>query len=158
MSTAVAPTSYELLLERTIPWPRQRVFRAWTDERQLAQWFGPQGFSCPRCLLDPRPGGGINIEMRAPDGTVQHVHGVVREIQAPQRLVLNTLIPDVKRPPVLEMLHTVTFVEAPGGTLLIWRSQPRQAKLAAAAMLDGHEEGCRQTLDRLALYLARVPR
>ena len=37
--------------------PVALVYRAWTDPAQLAQWFPPEGFTAPRCEVDPRPGG-----------------------------------------------------------------------------------------------------
>jgi uncharacterized protein YndB with AHSA1/START domain len=45
--------------------PRTVVFRAWIDAGQLAQWWGPKGFTNPVCEIDARVGGAIRIHMRA---------------------------------------------------------------------------------------------
>src|SRR5262249_20501202 len=58
-ATASAPA--DLVLTRTIGAPRAQVFKAWTDPRRFAQWWGPHGFTSPVCELDPRPGGNIRV-------------------------------------------------------------------------------------------------
>lgn len=54
-----AQASNELQITRVFDAPRELVYRAFTDPDQLAQWFGPVGFSVPResVEIDPRPGG-----------------------------------------------------------------------------------------------------
>src|SRR3954466_8161692 len=42
----------ELVLERVFNAPRHLVYRAFTDPDQLAQWFGPIGWSVPRNTID----------------------------------------------------------------------------------------------------------
>jgi uncharacterized protein YndB with AHSA1/START domain len=37
--------------------PRALVWKAWTDPKMMAQWFGPRGFTNPVCELDVRAGG-----------------------------------------------------------------------------------------------------
>lgn len=51
--------SKELVLTRTFDAPRELVYRAFVDPHQLAQWFGPVGWSVPRetVEIDARPGG-----------------------------------------------------------------------------------------------------
>jgi uncharacterized protein YndB with AHSA1/START domain len=52
-------TSHELVITRIFDAPRELVYRAFTDPDQLAQWFGPVGFSVPRdsVEIDARVGG-----------------------------------------------------------------------------------------------------
>lgn len=51
--------SQELVITRIFDAPRELVYQAFTDPDQLAQWFGPVGFSVPRetVEIDARPGG-----------------------------------------------------------------------------------------------------
>lgn len=65
----------ELVLTRTFDAPRELVFKAWTDAKQLAEWWGPKGFTNPVCDIDVRPGGAIRIDMTGPDGTVYPMGG-----------------------------------------------------------------------------------
>ena len=59
-----SPTA-ELVMTRVFNAPRELVYRAFTDPDQLAQWFGPIGFSVPRDTvdLDPRVGGPFRFTM-----------------------------------------------------------------------------------------------
>ncbi|MGB7036228.1 MAG: SRPBCC domain-containing protein, partial [Xanthobacteraceae bacterium] len=63
-------TEREVTITRSFDAPRALVFRAWTDAAQLAQWWGPQGFTNPVCEFEARLGGKIRIHMRSPDGTL----------------------------------------------------------------------------------------
>ena len=40
--SGTVPPAFELELARTINAPRARVYAAWTDPTQLAQWFAPR--------------------------------------------------------------------------------------------------------------------
>ena len=58
----------EIEIIRVFDAPRALVFKAWTDPKQLMQWWGPKGFTNPVCEADARVGGAWRIVMRAPDG------------------------------------------------------------------------------------------
>jgi uncharacterized protein YndB with AHSA1/START domain len=57
MTQSTATT--EIVIERVFDAPPELVYRAFTDPDQVAQWFGPVGFSVPRETIDMdvRPGG-----------------------------------------------------------------------------------------------------
>jgi uncharacterized protein YndB with AHSA1/START domain len=74
-------------MTRTVPAPREEVFRAWTDPERLKQWFGPGEFTIPEAQMDVRPGGEYLIVMQAPDGNRLRLKGAYREIEPPERLV-----------------------------------------------------------------------
>jgi uncharacterized protein YndB with AHSA1/START domain len=46
------PSTHELVITRIFDAPRDLVYRAFTDPDQLAQWFGPVGFTVPRDTVD----------------------------------------------------------------------------------------------------------
>jgi uncharacterized protein YndB with AHSA1/START domain len=54
-----APSDKELVITRVFDAPRELVYQAFVDPDQLAQWFGPVGYSVPRDTvdIDARPGG-----------------------------------------------------------------------------------------------------
>ena len=68
-----------MVFHRALAAPRSAVFKAWTAPGQLAQWWGPKGFTATVCEADPRPGiasghipGSLNLpygELFNPDGT-----------------------------------------------------------------------------------------
>jgi uncharacterized protein YndB with AHSA1/START domain len=75
-----------LRIVRSFAAPREAVFRAWTDPRQLAKWWGPKGFTCPECDMDVREGGSWRTVMRSPEGTNHVVSGVYRKLDPPRLL------------------------------------------------------------------------
>jgi uncharacterized protein YndB with AHSA1/START domain len=75
-----------LRIVRSFAAPREAVFRAWTDPKQLVKWWGPKGFTCPECEMDLREGGSWRTVMRSPEGIDHVVSGIYRKIEAPRLL------------------------------------------------------------------------
>jgi uncharacterized protein YndB with AHSA1/START domain len=144
----------ELTLSRTFDAPREVVFRAWTDARQVARWWGPHGFTNPVCEIDARPGGAIHIVMRGPEPWGDNpITGVFREVVPPERLVFTTTPLSKDDKPLFETLTTVTFAEEQGKTRLTVHVVVTWSTPQAAPALAGMEEGFRQELDRLAEHI-----
>ena len=143
----------ELVLKRVFNAPRERVWKAWTDPRQLAQWWGPAGFTNPVCEADVRPGGAIRIDMRGPDGAVYPMTGVYQEVVEPERIVFTSAALDDKGNPIFEVLTTVTFAEQDGKTKQILRARVIKSTAQAAPYLAGMEAGWTQSLERLAAHV-----
>jgi uncharacterized protein YndB with AHSA1/START domain len=76
-----------LVITRVLDAPRDRVFAAWVDQRQAAQWWGPRGFITVSNEMDVRVGGEWRRCMRSPEGKEHCSRGVYREIVKPERLV-----------------------------------------------------------------------
>ena len=144
----------EVLLTRVFDAPRSLVFKAWTDPAQMAQWWGPQGFTNPMCRLDARPGGSIRIDMRGPDGRVYPMSGTFQKILAPAKLVFTAVAEDAGGQPILESLTTVTFTEAGGQTTVTVQASAIGFTSDAPGMLAGMHAGWSQSLERLAVSLA----
>jgi len=66
-------------LTRAFDAPPTLVWKAWTDPKMMAQWFGPRDFTNPVCELDVRVGGSLRIVMRGPDGNDYPMKGVFLE-------------------------------------------------------------------------------
>jgi uncharacterized protein YndB with AHSA1/START domain len=75
-----------LRMTRTLPAPRADVWRALTDSRELARWWGPKGFTVPELDFEPRVGASFRITMRPPDGERFHLLGEFREVREPAHL------------------------------------------------------------------------
>lgn len=58
----------DLVLERTIDVPPEKVWQAWTDERLLPKWFTPAPWKTVDCSIDLRPGGRFGTVMESPEG------------------------------------------------------------------------------------------
>jgi uncharacterized protein YndB with AHSA1/START domain len=148
-STATPSAERELVITRIFDAPRELVFKAWTDPRHVAQWWGPKGFTNPVCEMDVRPGGALRIVMRAPDGADHAMKGVFREVVEPERLVFTNIAVDAKGNTLLEGLTIVTFAEHGGKTKLTLQTSAAGVAAEAAQMLAGMEQGWTQSLDRL---------
>jgi uncharacterized protein YndB with AHSA1/START domain len=129
------------------------VFRAWTDPKTLAVWWGPKGFSNPVCEVDAREGGEIRIHMRAPDGVVYPMKGVFEEVDEPERLIFISTALDENGNSMFDVLNTVTFAEVGGKTSLTLQARVIKATAVAPQYLKGMEAGWSQSLDRLGDHL-----
>jgi uncharacterized protein YndB with AHSA1/START domain len=143
---------YDVVITRIVDAPREMVFRAWTDADHVKHWWGPTGFTNPRCELDPRPGGAIRIDMRAPDGTVFPMAGTYIEVVEPERLVFSSAALDKDGKPMFENLNEVSFEEYGDQTKVTVRAKVAKATPEAAPYLKGMDEGWNLTLDRMVSY------
>jgi uncharacterized protein YndB with AHSA1/START domain len=136
--------------------PRTLVWAAWTDPKQVAQWWGPKGFTNPVCTLYPRPGGAIWIVMRGPDGVDYPMSGIFHEVVKPERLVFSVVAEDAAGHPLIEGLTTVTFTEHEGKTTVTVRATATAKVAVGARMLQGMEAGWTQSLEKLEALLAQT--
>jgi uncharacterized protein YndB with AHSA1/START domain len=146
----------EIVITRVYNAPRTLVFQAWTDPRHLTEWWGPRGFTNPRCEADVRPGGIMRIDMRAPDGTVYPMAGIYLEITEPDQIVFTSGALDDKGNQLFELLHTVGFAEKGGKTTLTIRSRVVRTTAGAAKYIGGFKAGMTQSLEKLAEHLAQT--
>jgi uncharacterized protein YndB with AHSA1/START domain len=144
----------ELTITRVFDAPRELVFKAWTDAKHLAQWWGPRGFTNPVCEIDARVGGTLRIHMRAPDGSVYPMKGEIRELVAPERLVFTNIAIDEAGNHIIEGLTTVTFADEGGKTKMTLHTRGTGMVERAADYLKGMEMGWTQSIDRLEALLA----
>ncbi len=140
----------EMTMIRIFDAPRDLVFKAWTEPDRLQRWWGPKGFTNPRCEVDVRPGGEIRIDMRGPNGVVYPMTGRYVEVQAPERLVFTSSALDANGKPLFEVTNTVTFAEESGKTKLTVHAVVSKLKPEARMHVAGMEQGWSQSLDRLA--------
>jgi uncharacterized protein YndB with AHSA1/START domain len=145
----------EIIITRVFDVPRELVWKAWTDPKHLAQWWGPHGFTNPVCEVDERIGGAWRIVMRSPDGSEYPCGGVYREIVKPERLIFTNDATDKEGNTILEGLTTVILTEHGGKTKLTLQTRAAALVDYATAYLKGMEAGWTQSLERLAEKLAR---
>jgi uncharacterized protein YndB with AHSA1/START domain len=145
----------EITITRVFNAPRALVFKAWTDASELAQWWGPKGFTNPVCELDVRVGGATRIHMRSPDGSVYPMKGEFREIVPPERLVFTNIAVDAADKPIIEGLTTVTFIERGGKTTMTLQTRGRAVVDYAVGYLQGMEMGWSGSIDKLEILLTR---
>jgi uncharacterized protein YndB with AHSA1/START domain len=106
-----------LVVTRVFDAPRELVWKAWTDPKYVAQWWGPKGFTAPSCKMDFRVGGKFLFCMRAPDGQEYWTGGEYFEIVVHEKIV-----------------YSMYFADAEGNKV-----EPAQYGIEHEAMDDAHD-------------------
>jgi uncharacterized protein YndB with AHSA1/START domain len=145
----------EFIITHIFDAPRDLVWKAWTDPKQIAQWWGPRGFTNPVCEWNARPGNAIYVVMRGPNGIDYPMAGAFREIVEPERLVFTSGALDEKGNQLFEFLHDVTFIERSGKTTLTVKSRVIKTTAEANKYIGGFEAGMTQSLEKLADTLSK---
>ena len=154
-STSAATTSdREIVITRVFDAPRELVWDAWTKPEHIAQWWGPNGFTNTIEEMDVRPGGVFRLVMHGPDGTDYPNRIIFREVTKPEHLEYSH--GSGTDDGVADFEVTVTFGVQGKGTRITMRSV-FVTKEARDHMVNefGAIEGAKQTLERLAQYLAK---
>jgi uncharacterized protein YndB with AHSA1/START domain len=143
-------SQFDLTLTRVYGAPRSVVFKAWTDPKCVAKWWGLRGFTNPVCEIDVRVGGLIRIDMRGPDGTVYPMKGVFNEIVENERIVFTaTAHEDEQGIPGIENVNTITLAEQNGMTKMILYVRVLRYSPRISGALAGMEQGWSESLYRL---------
>src|SRR6476619_3813203 len=89
------------------------VWDAWTDPEQVAQWWGPRGFTLTTHSKDLRAGGHWNYTMHGPDGTDYPNTTKYLEVEPYAKMVYDHG-GNADRPPMFRV--TVVFTDLKGRT------------------------------------------
>jgi len=110
---AVQSKSNEIRITRMYDAPVTAVWDAWTDPKQVAQWWGPRGFTITTHSKDLRAGGTWVYTMHGPDGTDWPNKTLYHVVEKHSKLVYDHGGND-DRPPMFRV--TVLFSEVDGKT------------------------------------------
>ena len=130
---------------RVLSAPPSSVFRALSDPRELARWWGPDGFVIPSIESDLRPGGGYRIAMQPPERDLFFLAGEFREVDPPLRLSYTFRWEDPD-PEDRETLVTLSLRDIGGRSTELAFHQGDFATERRRAL---HEEGWTQSFDHL---------
>ncbi len=142
----------ELYLSRIYEAPVKVVWEAWTDPKQVAQWWGPRGFTLTTHSKDLRPGGHWAYTMHGPDGTNYENKAIYHEVEKYSRLVYDHGGND-ERPPLFRV--TVTFEEIKGRTKMEMTMALASPEAAEEIRKFIKKAGGESTWDRLGEFLAK---
>jgi uncharacterized protein YndB with AHSA1/START domain len=157
-NSANPPAERTLTTSRVFDAPRDLVYRAWTDPKQVAKWFPPDQFSAPVCELDVRPGGVLRIHMRGDDdagdfaGLVFPGRGVYREVVPNERLSF-TFEGEGQGSAPPPILMTVIFEDQGRKTKITIHQTAETVAGYDELVKTGATEGLRQSLDKLTVLL-----
>lgn len=149
----------EVTFTRILNAPRDLVFKAWTDEKHMAEWWGPKNFTNPVCNIDARPGGHILIHMTwGENGPVFPMKGVFYEVDEPSKLVFSSLaFEDENGNFGLENMNTITFEDLGNNKtkLTVYAAVMRKGPGVDGA-LAGMEQGWSESLDKLNALVTTI--
>jgi uncharacterized protein YndB with AHSA1/START domain len=150
-------TDREIVVTRIFDAPRELVWRAWTDPKQIVKWYGPRGFTLTIETMDVRPGGVWKHVMHGPDGAHYPTESVFQEVVEPERIVYRHS-GHRENGPSSNFVSTWTFdfVEAGKTRVTISMLFPTAADRDRVVREFGAVEGGNQTLERLSGHLADV--
>ena len=138
-------TDRPLVLRRTYDAPRERVFHAFTDAKQMERWYTPD-IESPTSVerLDLRVGGGYRVVFGAgEDGTPWVEEATYLEVEPPTRLVMDLRLLQGDEL-VCETHNTIEFVDLGARTEVVMTETG-----TAPEDLEPRTEGWTSTLDNL---------
>lgn len=141
----------ELYINRIYDAPVKMVWDAWVDPKQVAQWWGPRGFTLTTKSKDVKVGGTWVYTMHGPDGVDYPNKTVFLEVEKYSRLVYDHGAND-DRPAMFRV--TVNFTEINGKTKMEMTMALPTPEAAVEAKKFIKKAGGDSTWDRLAEYLA----
>lgn len=141
-----------LRLKRIVPAPPAAVYRALTNPRELAKWWGPRGFTTPSVESDPRAGGSYRIAMQPPDGDLFYLSGEFREVDPPVRLAY-TFRWDPPDPDDRQTVARLSLRDRGDRTEVLLT----QGEFATEERLALHEHGWTDSFGRLEQMLGEAP-
>lgn len=145
-----------IVTTREIAAPRDLVWRAWTDPKHLAQWWGPIGFTTTTSAFDMRAGGSWRFVMHGPDGRDWENHITFDVIEKPSTIKYHH--GGGGDTEAIQFRTTVTF-EALGSDrtrITLHATFPTAEERDRVIREYGAAKGAMETLSRLADYVATL--
>ncbi|MFG3246125.1 SRPBCC domain-containing protein [Streptomyces sp. NPDC048187] len=137
--------------------PAERVWRLWSDPRQLERWWGPPSYPATVEEHDLTPGGDVTYFMTGPQGEKYRGWWRVATVDAPRSLEFTDGFADEDGVPNAAMPTTanrVTLTERDGGTRMELRSVFDTKEQMDQLMTMGMDEGMREAAGQMDALLA----
>ena len=137
-----------IVIKRRFAAPPEAVYRAHIEPALIQAWMlGPDGWTMPKCVSDPRPGGQIRYEWSDGKGHGFHLTGEFIELSPFHRIVH---VERMHLPDPTPDNHVATTFEADGaGTLMTVRMTLPDADVRSKMLATGLEHGMEVSYSRL---------
>ena len=148
MSTTPRPQETKLEIKHLCAAPRERVFRAWTEAKNLGIWFHPSSeYTTVISQLDLKVGGKLRVEMHHKNGAVHTIYGVFKTIRPVEKLAFTWSYDPAGG---VESLVTLEFRDLGASTevYLVHENLPSMEER------EKHKEGWLGCFEQLDQYLA----
>jgi len=158
LDTADFPADRELVLERIIDAPAEKLYKCWTTPELMEQWFCPKPWTVKNVRTDVRTGGNTYLEMHGPNGEVMPQPGVYLEVVPNQKIVFTDAFTETWQPSTKPFMVAIVTFEDLGGGKTRYRAVARHwsAEDKAAHEQMGFHEGWGIVADQLAALAATL--
>ncbi|MHA6668319.1 SRPBCC family protein [Homoserinimonas sp. A447] len=128
-------STMELLIERAFDAPAERVFRAFTDRAQLAEWIAPGGYrvQADSIDVDASVGGHQRLTLVAEDGSTSVVNLTYTSVVANELLVGEELVAATPDREEYVLSWRVEFQDGGEQTQVVLRQGPFSKESGAEA-------------------------
>ena len=110
------PADRELVIERVLNAPREKLYRCWTTPSLITQWFTPPPWKTIKAVVDVRAGGASCITMQSPEGQEFPNPGIYLEVVPNEKLVFTDAFTSAWEPSAKPfMTGILTFEDAGNG-------------------------------------------
>lgn len=135
----MSASTEEFTIVRTFDAPRELVWRAWTDEAELAQWLHPFGVTTGSVAFDVRVGGRYRYTMTNTEtGQTYPTGGEYVEVEPFDRLVFSWGEPDASVDDAPRV--SLTFIAHGDQTELVFHLRGFAGKPGDGFVYDGWDE------------------
>lgn len=153
MTATAYENANEIRITRVYDAPVQTVWDAWTDLAQVAQWWGPRGFTITTHSKELRVGGVWEYTMHGPDGTDWPNYTRYHEVVPNRRLRYDHGASSAEAKPLFHV--TVDFRDLNGKTELDMHMVLETPEAAQQTRAFIKQVGGNSTWDRLAEYIEK---
>ena len=145
----------EIQMVRLFEARRDLVYDAHSSCEHLSKWWGQRGSTLAVCEMEFRPGGAWRFVERDKEGAEHGFRGVYQELVRPERMVQTF---EYEGMPGHISVDTMTLVEQDGKTTMTATTKFNSIEDRDGMLQSGMESGATEMWDRLAEYLATMPR
>jgi len=141
--------------------PIERIWRLWSDPRQLERWWGPPTYPATVTSHDLRPGGRVEYHMTGPQGDTPGGYWEITDAEPPHRLTFRDGFADADGRPNTDMpMNTVNVTIAQleaGRTRMSIESVFPDVAAMEQVLAMGMEQGLTEAVGQIDAILAGAP-
>ncbi len=149
----IEPGKQEIISTTVLDAPRELVFKAYTDPKLFAQWWGPRRYEVKIDKFDSRRGCEWRVVHRGADGTEHGFRGVNHDVVAPERICATFEYEGV---PGHVALNTATFEPLGNKTRLVAHQVFESVMDRDGMVASGMQQGADESMERLAELLEKM--
>jgi uncharacterized protein YndB with AHSA1/START domain len=150
------PGKVNVTITREFDYPRELVFKAFTDPQLFVAWHGPRRLSMTLETFEPRNGGSWRYISKDQEGNEYGFHGVYHDVTVPERIIQTFEFEGLPESGHVK-LDTARFEVLPGDrTRVVTVSVFQSVEDRDGMMHSGMEKGMNESYERLNEALEQI--